>query len=115
MNEAETRVGHSAPAFAASGWDVAYGRRLRLPEETGTTPKATPKTTPEKPSKTTLKTEARILALLRKHPEASRTELARLLGGISTDGVKYHLEQLKKAGRIRHIGPNRGGHWEVLE
>jgi ATP-dependent DNA helicase RecG len=29
--------------------------------------------------------------------------------------VKYHLNKLKAAGRIRRVGPAKGGHWEVLE
>ena len=40
--------------------------------------------------------------------------LAELIGGITKDGVKYHLVKLQKMGFLRHNGPVRGGHWEVL-
>jgi ATP-dependent DNA helicase RecG len=35
--------------------------------------------------------------------------------GISSDGIKYHLEKMKPDGRIRHVGPTKGGHWEILK
>jgi predicted ArsR family transcriptional regulator len=34
---------------------------------------------------------------------------------ISENGVKYHLNKLKAAGRIRHVGPTKAGRWEVIE
>jgi len=34
--------------------------------------------------------------------------------GITIDGIKYHLERLKQAGRIRRQGTSRSGTWEVL-
>jgi predicted HTH transcriptional regulator len=98
----------------------------------GTTPKTTPKATPETTSKTTSKTapkttpkftrgeqglsviKQRILDAIRKDSHASTQMLAELIGGITKDGVKYHLVKLQKMGLLRHNGPVRGGHWEVL-
>jgi ATP-dependent DNA helicase RecG len=34
--------------------------------------------------------------------------------GITADGVKYQLERLKAACRIRRRGPTKAGTWEVL-
>lgn len=48
-----------------------------------------------------------------KNPSVTRTELAAATG-LSTDGVKWNLDKLKKSGKIRRIGPDRGGHWEVM-
>lgn len=56
----------------------------------------------------------RILDAIRKNPSASKQVLAELIGGITKDGVKYHLVKLQKMGLLRHNGPVRGGHWEVL-
>ncbi|MGY8687218.1 MAG: ATP-binding protein [Verrucomicrobiales bacterium] len=64
--------------------------------------------------KTTQKTTQRILEVLRDHPSAGRREIAEILGNISEDGVKYHLARLKEQGCIRRVGPDRGGHWEIL-
>jgi ATP-dependent DNA helicase RecG len=48
-------------------------------------------------------------------PSASCREIAERLADITEDGVKYHLDRLKAAGKIRRIGPARGGRWEVKE
>jgi ATP-dependent DNA helicase RecG len=65
--------------------------------------------------KTTQKTAQKILELLRTNPSVGRGEIAAQLGDITEDGVKYHLNKLKTEGRIRRIGPDKGGHWEVLK
>ena len=65
--------------------------------------------------KTAQKTAQKILAVLAVNPLFSRREIAKSLGDISEDGVKYHLEKLKASGHIRRIGPDKGGHWEVLK
>ena len=59
-------------------------------------------------------TQENILAGLRVEPTLTRKLLAQRLG-ISEDGVKYHLNKLKAAGRIRRVGPTKGGRWEVVE
>ena len=57
---------------------------------------------------------ARIVALLRSDPTLTRTALASRVG-LTPEGVKYHLDKLRRAGRIRHVGPTKKGRWEVLE
>ncbi|MCK5042601.1 MAG: putative DNA binding domain-containing protein [Candidatus Aenigmarchaeota archaeon] len=64
---------------------------------------------------TTQKTTQKILELLKENPNYSRKELANLIGNITEDGIKYHLEKLKSEGRLKRIGPDKGGHWEVLK
>lgn len=59
------------------------------------------------------KTTQKIIEILREHPALERRELATLLGGITENGVKYHIEKLKANGLIRRVGPDRGGHWEI--
>ncbi|APC16589.1 hypothetical protein BLL42_12935 [Pseudomonas frederiksbergensis] len=64
---------------------------------------------------TTQKTvQGQIVAVLRQQPTTTRRELAKQLG-LSPDGVKYHLDKLRAAGVIRHVGPTKSGHWEVLK
>ena len=63
--------------------------------------------------KTTQKTAQKILDVLAKNPCATRADLASATG-LSQDGVKWNLNKLKKSGKIRRIGPDRGGHWEVM-
>jgi ATP-dependent DNA helicase RecG len=59
-------------------------------------------------------TQEKILALLRAQPASTGKELAAKIG-ISEDGVRYHLNRLKSSGRVRHVGPTKAGHWEVLK
>ncbi|MBC2700681.1 MAG: winged helix-turn-helix transcriptional regulator [ANME-2 cluster archaeon] len=65
--------------------------------------------------KTTQKTTQKILELLKQNPKYSRKELSELIEGITEDGIKYNLKKLKNEGKIKRIGPDKGGHWEVLE
>jgi len=59
-------------------------------------------------------TQEKILALLGKQPSITRRELSEKIG-ISHDGIKYHLNKLKMAGLIKHVGPTKAGQWEVLK
>ena len=34
--------------------------------------------------------------------------------GLSGRMVRKHVSSLRDAGLIRHIGPNKSGHWEVI-
>jgi ATP-dependent DNA helicase RecG len=34
---------------------------------------------------------------------------------LTQQGVEWNLKKLKKQWVIRRIGPNKGGHWEVIE
>lgn len=58
-------------------------------------------------------TQEIIIGLLKEQPEITRAELAGKTG-ITPDGVKYHLDKLRKEGRIHHVGPTKKGKWEVL-
>jgi ATP-dependent DNA helicase RecG len=72
-------------------------------------------TTQETAQETTQETtQERVLVHLRAQPSLTRKELASRLG-LSDSGVKYHLEKLKAAGAIRHVGATKAGHWEVLK
>lgn len=72
--------------------------------------------TPEKTTQETTQetTRDRVLALLTAQPSLTRQQLAQQTG-LTADGIKYHLEKLKAAGKIRHIGPTKRGYWEILK
>ena len=85
-------------------------------ETTGTTENA--KETPQNPSKP-LKAPQRhlkdvLLTQLSEQPGLSMAALAEL-NHTSLDSIRHHLLALQSAGRIRHIGPSRGGYWEMLD
>ena len=54
-----------------------------------------------------------ILKHLRKNPYMSTRDLAEEIG-ISAKGVEKQLGILKATGRLRRIGPDKGGKWEVV-
>ncbi len=57
----------------------------------------------------------RILAFLRENPSASRREIAGALAGVTEGSVRYRIDKFKQIGKLRRVGPDRGGRWEVIE
>ena len=53
------------------------------------------------------------MEIITKDPSVGRLEIAKLMGDITEDGVKYHLEKLKSKGTIKRIGGDKGGYWEI--
>jgi ATP-dependent DNA helicase RecG len=67
----------------------------------------------ENSKKTSKKVEHQLVDLIRKNSQISVKDLSKLVE-LSIGGVRYHLEDLKKKGILKRIGPDRGGHWEIL-
>lgn len=65
-----------------------------------------------KPKK--IKSRDKIVALLTDNNKLSAVALAERIG-ISTKAVEKHLSNLKADDIIKRIGPDKGGHWEVVE
>ena len=63
--------------------------------------------------KTVGETVGEILSILKKNPLATRNEISKKTG-LSIRGVEWNLKILKDKGVIKRIGPNKGGHWEIL-
>lgn len=67
------------------------------------------------------KWSASVLAKRRKiaetiiqNPRVTITQLATNLG-MGTTAIENHLKAMREQRCIRHVGPAKGGHWEVLE
>ncbi len=60
------------------------------------------------------KSSQKILEAVRRDPDVTIADLARE-GGITDRAIKKQIEKLKEQGRLRRIGPDRGGHWEIPE
>ncbi len=54
------------------------------------------------------------MTLLAAETALTRKGLADRIG-LTSDGIKYHLDKLRAEGRIRHVGPTKTGHWEILK
>ena len=60
------------------------------------------------------KTADRLLELIRGNPKITFAEMVSA-AGISRSAIQKHIERLKDAQRLRRVGPDKGGHWEVIE
>ena len=60
------------------------------------------------------KSREKIIAALKQSPYITMSDLAALIG-ISAKGVEKNIKILRDQGIIRRIGPDKGGHWEVIE
>ena len=75
--------------------------------------KSVVKSVAESVVKSVVKKSDEIIACLRENPMATREQLAAATG-LTVRGVERNLKVLKASGRIRRVGPDKGGHWEVL-
>lgn len=106
--------GHEPPVMSVRAGAVVLTFALagKTTEKTpGKTPQKAPQKAPQKPPQ---KTPDAILGLLRKQPGLSFSEIAALLGK-SESAVKRAVRKLRESGRLLRIGPDKGGHWQVIE
>jgi ATP-dependent DNA helicase RecG len=57
--------------------------------------------------------QAGLADLLRRSPEITRKEIAGELR-INEAAVHRRLDVLRQKGVLRRVGPDKGGHWEIL-
>ena len=70
--------------------------------------------TVEKTVEKTTRTVEKILKILSNTPSITVREMSEILG-LSRRGVEEQIKSLKQKGVIRRIGPDKGGHWEVIK
>jgi len=87
---------------------------LRRPASAKAALKASEKTSEATQETTQETTQERILDLIQKRPAITRKILAMEVG-VTEDGIKYHLDKMRKTGVLRHVGSTKAGHWEVLQ
>lgn len=63
--------------------------------------------------KTVEKTVEKILTLIRLNPGVTQNLLEKK-SGLTRRGVEWNLKKLKDAKMIRRVGPDKGGHWEII-
>ncbi|MCM1531572.1 MAG: putative DNA binding domain-containing protein [Bacteroides sp.] len=54
-----------------------------------------------------------ILEMIKKDPTIRRIELGTLIG-LHISSIQRYLKTLVEDGKLRHVGPSNGGHWEVI-
>jgi len=76
--------------------------------------KTSGKTRLETSEKTSEKSSERIIELMRTDKDTSAAAIAQTIG-LTSRAVEMQIAKLKNSGRIKRVGPAKGGHWEVLE
>lgn len=74
----------------------------------------TPQKTPQKTPLYLTRLEQKILDIVVKNPSVTQKEIAHQLK-ISSETVKEYVSKLKSKGVLRRVGPDKGGHWEVIQ
>jgi len=85
-----------------------------LKTSTETTQKPGAETPVETTEETPVETPGKIMRLLGTHPEMTLREVALRIGK-SIRAVERASVKLVKAGKLKRVGPKKGGHWEVLK
>ena len=113
-------AGNPAPEYKQVEFMVKVRLNSALREETvektvekGTL-ESTLKTTQKSSPKSSPKTSDKIIEVIRKDSTVSTAEIANVLG-LSKRAIIKQTNNLQAKGKIRHIGPANGGHWEVIE
>lgn len=74
-----------------------------------------PKETVEKSDqKSDRKSDQKIIELIAENPKITIEELMQSLD-FSASGIKKIIRKLKENGKIKRIGPDKGGHWEIVK
>ena len=60
------------------------------------------------------KSKEKIMRFISENPQITTNQLAELTH-LSIAGVEKNLRQLKEQNLIRRVGPDKGGHWEVIK
>jgi len=64
--------------------------------------------------KSSEKSSEKILSLLKSDPKLAAGDIAKMIG-ITQRAVEKQIAKLREEGRIRRIGPDKGGRWEVAQ
>ncbi len=64
--------------------------------------------------KTVEKTVEKIISLIRENPTITAKQIEEMTK-LSRRGVEYNLDKLKNEGRLKRIGADKGGYWQVTE
>lgn len=91
--------------------DPAHLQAAALDQGRGTTPITAQETTP---ITTPISMQSQLVSLISENPDISQQDLAVALG-LTREGIRYHLNKMKRAGTLRHVGPARGGRWELVK
>lgn len=94
---------------------ILWRTKQKSKEKTKITTKSDPISNPISKEKTEapMGSDLKILQLMADNSYVSISELM-TASGLSRSGIKKIIRNLKESGKVRRIGSNKGGHWEVI-
>ena len=60
------------------------------------------------------KSREKIICLIRENPTITQKDLVEALH-LSVKTIEKHIKNLKAEGLLRRVGPDKGGHWEIID
>ncbi len=84
----------------AKPWETTDGSTKEVAEKT--VEKSSPKSSPK------------IIRLIGVNPNITTLEIAKILG-LSKRAVLKNIKKLKEQNKLKRVGPNKGGYWEVID
>ena len=90
-------------------FSISFIRRAEM-----VSPKSAQKSAQKSAPKSAQKSAQKICELMRDRADITINELTSEIG-ISNRSIKNHIATLQKEGKIKRIGPDKGGKWEVLK
>ncbi|AKL98286.1 RNA-binding domain-containing protein [Endomicrobium proavitum] len=64
--------------------------------------------------KSSLKSDLKIFEVIKNNPQITIEEISKIVK-LSIAGIKKNIIKLKEQGKIRRVGADKGGHWEIIE
>ena len=61
-----------------------------------------------------VKMSVKLLATIKANDNITIPELAEIIG-VTTRTIERYTKKLQEEGKLARIGPDKGGHWEVIE
>ena len=71
------------------------------------------KTSVKNEEKTSVKTSLKILELIKLNNQITLPELSMIIG-VAKRSIERNINKLQEESKLKRIGPDRGGHWEVI-
>ncbi|TET32858.1 MAG: winged helix-turn-helix transcriptional regulator [Planctomycetota bacterium] len=112
-----TAILHRSPEFALK--EGVPGSEKRVGDRLTETAQVSDRTSALKVAlktsvKSALKTASAIMEAMDQDSKITVPDIAKAIS-VSTRTVNNHIRRLKEAGFIRRVGPDKGGHWEVVQ
>ncbi len=109
MRDAMRNVGLPAPVFEFTSFFTVTFKRPPMPtgdkKQIGLV---------EKLVEGLVESQKKIIKLIEENPYISKSELSKKVG-ISTTAIDKNILKLKDKGLLKRVGPDKGGHWEIIK